>query len=177
MSGIEFTLNTGVPYVNGTQYANSTYYAPANPGSRVTISTVNGEAFDPRRHLHHRHQRLHRQGRRHLRRVQDRRRLEGCGVSLEDALINYTTEELDGTITAEQYGEPAGRITIVDEPANYPADLETGSWYYNAAVYALDNGIMNGTNKGFEPPAPSPAPPCTRPSITWRVSPRLKRPL
>ena len=25
--------------------------------------------------------------------------------------------------------------------------------------------------------APSPAPPCTRPSITWRVSPRLKRPL
>ena len=47
MSGIEFTLNTGVPYVNGTQYANSTYYAPANPGSRVTISTVNGEAFDP----------------------------------------------------------------------------------------------------------------------------------
>ncbi|UQT49972.1 S-layer homology domain-containing protein [Flavonifractor plautii] len=73
------------------------------------------------------------------------------GVSLEDALINYTTEELDGTITAEQYGEPAYRITIVDEPANYPADLETGSWYYNAAVYALDNGIMNGTNKGFEP--------------------------
>ena len=98
-------------------------------------------------------------------------------MSLEDALINYTTEELDGTITAEQYGEPAGRITIVDEPANYPADLETGSWYYNAAVYALDNGIMNGTNKGFEPPAPSPAPPCTRLSITWRVSPRLKRPL
>ena len=47
VSGIEFTLNTGVPYVNGTQYANSTYYAPANPGSRVTISTVNGEAFDP----------------------------------------------------------------------------------------------------------------------------------
>ena len=64
-------------------------------------------------------------------------------------LINYTTEELDGTITAEQYGEPAGRITIVDEPANYPADLETGSWYYNAAVYALDNGIMNGTNKAL----------------------------
>ena len=27
VSGIEFTLNTGVPYVNGTQYANSTYYA------------------------------------------------------------------------------------------------------------------------------------------------------
>lgn len=46
------------------------------------------------------------------------------GVSLEDALINYTTEELDGTITAEQYGEPAGRITIVDEPANYPGRLE-----------------------------------------------------
>ncbi len=39
----------------------------------------------------------------------------------EDALINYTAEELDGTITAEkQYGEPAGRITIVDEPPTIP---------------------------------------------------------
>ena len=103
-----------------------------------------------RRHLHHRHQRLHRQGRRHLQRVQDRRRLEGCWRP-GGRLINYTTEELDGTITAGQYGEPAGRITIVDEPANYPADLETGSWYYNAAVYALDNGIADSTNKDFEP--------------------------
>lgn len=151
VSGIEFTLNTGVPYVNGTQYANSTYYAPANPGSRVTISTVNGEAFDPAATYTIATNDFTAKGGDTYGVFKTAGGWKDVGVSLEDALINYTTEELDGTITAEQYGEPAGRITIVDEPANYPADLETGSWYYNAAVYALDNGIMNGTNKGFEP--------------------------
>lgn len=151
VSGIEFTLNTGVPYVNGTQYANSTYYAPANPGSRVTISTVNGEAFDPAATYTIATNDFTAKGGDTYGVFKIAGGWKDVGVSLEDALINYTTEELDGTITAEQYGEPAGRITIVDKPANYPADLETGSWYYNAAVYALDNGIMNGTNKGFEP--------------------------
>ena len=151
VSDIEFTLNTGVPYVNGTQYANSTYYAPANPGSRVTISTVNGEAFDPAATYTIATNDFTAKGGDTYGVFKTAGGWKDVGVSLEDALINYTTEELDGTITAEQYGEPAGRITIVDEPANYPADLETGSWYYNAAVYALDNGIMNGTNKGFEP--------------------------
>lgn len=151
VSGIEFTLNTGVPYVNGTQYANSTYYAPANPGSRVTISTVNGEAFDPAATYTIATNDFTAKGGDTYGVFKIAGGWKDVGVSLEDALINYTTEELDSTITAEQYGEPAGRITIVDEPANYPADLETGSWYYNAAVYALDNGIMNGTNKGFEP--------------------------
>ena len=151
VSGIEFTLNTGVPYVNGTQYANSTYYAPANPGSRVTISTVNGEAFDPAATYTIATNDFTAKGGDTYGVFKIAGGWKDVGVSLEDALINYTTEELDGTITAEQYGEPAGRITIVDEPANYPADLEPGSWYYNAAVYALDNGIMNGTNKGFEP--------------------------
>lgn len=48
------------------------------------------------------------------------------GVSLEDALINYTTEELDGTITAEQYGEPAAASPLWTSPPTIPADLETG---------------------------------------------------
>ena len=46
VSGIEFTIDTTVPYEKGEQYPDSTYYAPANPGSRVTISKVGGKAFD-----------------------------------------------------------------------------------------------------------------------------------
>ena len=46
VSGIKFTLDTSVPYEQGEQYPNSTYYAPANPGSRVTIETVGGKKFD-----------------------------------------------------------------------------------------------------------------------------------
>lgn len=46
VSGIKFTLDTTVPYAKGEQYPDSTYYAPANPGSRVIIETVGGKAFD-----------------------------------------------------------------------------------------------------------------------------------
>lgn len=46
VSGIKFTLDTTVPYAKGEQYPNSTYYAPANSGSRVNIETVGGKAFD-----------------------------------------------------------------------------------------------------------------------------------
>lgn len=46
VSGIKFTLDTSVPYEQGAQYPDSTYYAPANPGSRVTIETVGGKKFD-----------------------------------------------------------------------------------------------------------------------------------
>lgn len=46
VSGIKFTVDTSVPYAQGEQYPDSTYYAPAAPGSRVTIETVGGKAFD-----------------------------------------------------------------------------------------------------------------------------------
>lgn len=46
VSGIVFTVDTTVPYENGEQYADSTYYAPAKPGSRVTIESVGGKNFD-----------------------------------------------------------------------------------------------------------------------------------
>lgn len=46
VSGIKFTLDTSVPYAQGEQYPDSTYYAPAAPGSRVTIETVGGKKFD-----------------------------------------------------------------------------------------------------------------------------------
>lgn len=46
VSGIVFTVDTSVAYANGEQYPDSTYYAPAAPGSRVTIESVGGEEFD-----------------------------------------------------------------------------------------------------------------------------------
>lgn len=46
VSDIVFTIDTTVPYEKGEQYPDSTYYAPANPGSRVTIQSVGGKDFD-----------------------------------------------------------------------------------------------------------------------------------
>ncbi|MDO4531496.1 MAG: bifunctional UDP-sugar hydrolase/5'-nucleotidase, partial [Bacillota bacterium] len=47
VSGMEYTLNTAIPYESGGQYPESTYYAPAKPGSRVTIRSIDGKPFDP----------------------------------------------------------------------------------------------------------------------------------
>ena len=45
-------------------------------------------------------------------------------VMIDNAvLINYIVEELDGNVTAEQYGKAAGRITII-EPLEEPEDTE-----------------------------------------------------
>ncbi|MCM1183868.1 MAG: bifunctional metallophosphatase/5'-nucleotidase [Roseburia sp.] len=46
VSGIVFTIDTTVPYAQGAQYPDSTYFAPAAPGSRVTIESVGGKDFD-----------------------------------------------------------------------------------------------------------------------------------
>ncbi|MDO4538139.1 MAG: 5'-nucleotidase C-terminal domain-containing protein [Coriobacteriales bacterium] len=45
VAGIEVKIDASVPYEKGDQYPNSTFYAPAKPGSRVTISTVGGRAW------------------------------------------------------------------------------------------------------------------------------------
>ena len=113
VAGIEFTIDTTVAYENGEQYPDSTYYAPAKPGSRVTIATVGGEPWSAEAE--------------YTIATNDFTAAGGdtyyvfaypftqtgykTGVALEDALINYTTTVLGGVI-GEQYAAPAGRITI-----------------------------------------------------------------
>lgn len=113
VAGIEFTIDTTVPYENGEMYANSTYYAPAKPGSRVTIATVGGEPWDAEKT--------------YVIATNDFTAAGGdtytafaypyaqtgykTGVALEDALVNYTQQVLDGVI-GEQYAAPQGRIII-----------------------------------------------------------------
>ena len=46
VSGITYTVNASVAYEKGEQYPYSTYFMPANLGSRVTITDVNGKGFD-----------------------------------------------------------------------------------------------------------------------------------
>ena len=113
VAGIEFELNTAVAYENGEQYPDSTYYAPANPGARVTILTVGGEAWaadavytlatndftaaggDTYYAFKYPYQQTG----------------YNTEVALEDALISYTQTVLGGVI-GEQYAAPAGRIII-----------------------------------------------------------------
>ena len=46
VAGMKYTVDTRVPYEIGRQYPASTYFAPKNLGSRVTITEVGGKPFD-----------------------------------------------------------------------------------------------------------------------------------
>lgn len=114
VAGVTFTVDTTVPYVNGAQYPDSTYYAPAYPGARVQNVMVGGEALDLNKT--------------YTLATSDflaaggdtyyvlKASFDAAGVStglnLEDGLIRYITEEMGGVI-GEEYAQPAGRITIV----------------------------------------------------------------
>ncbi|NLB38504.1 MAG: hypothetical protein GX810_04565 [Clostridiales bacterium] len=114
VSEIVFTVDTTVPYEQGEQYPDSTYFKPAKPGSRVTIESVGGQPFalDTL----------------YLIATNDFTAAGGdayyafcypnatsgyqTGVALEDALVNYIATLLNGTV-GEQYAAPQGRITAV----------------------------------------------------------------
>lgn len=114
VSGIEFTIDTTVPFEAGEQYPDSTYFAPANPGSRITITTVGGKPFDPEAL--------------YIVATNDFTAAGGdtyyafrygfqnsgvnTGVALEDAMVDYIQTVLNGVI-GQDYAAPQGRITII----------------------------------------------------------------
>ena len=116
-SGIQWTLDTTKAFDQGDLYIldgkETTYYAPASI-QRVTIRAINGKPFDRERHLRCRDQQLLRGRRRYLQRV---RRASSAsfdtGIPLDEALMDYITEVLDGKITAETYGAPRGTETQI----------------------------------------------------------------
>ncbi len=113
VAGIEFTIDTAVAYENGEQYPDSTYFAPKNPGSRITIATVGGEAFDAEAQYTIATNDFTAAGGDTYYAFRYANQTTGykTGVALEDALVNYVAEVLGGVV-GEQYAAPAGRITI-----------------------------------------------------------------
>ena len=82
-------------------------------------------------------------------------------------LAAYVQSFENGEVTG--YETPAGRITIVNEPAAaFPTDVAENAWYYAAVSYVLDNGIMNGTSATtFAPDA------TTTRAMIWTVLARM----
>ena len=147
VAGIKFSIDTNKAFDQGEQYPGSTYYAPASI-NRVTIESINGKAFDPEAT--------------YVVVTNDFLAAGGdtyyafsvstsvdTGVPMDEALMSYITEELDGVVTAEQYGEPQGRITVI-EPVF--TDVASGQWFYDAVMTAYEKELMNGvTANTFEP--------------------------
>ncbi len=113
VAGIEYTIDTTVPFEKGEAYPGTTYFAPAKPGSRVTIQTVGGEPWEAdKMYTIATNDFVAAGGDTYYRFAYDYKQTGiNTGVAMEDALVNYTRDVLNGVI-GEQYAQPAGRITI-----------------------------------------------------------------
>ena len=119
-SGITWTLDTTVDYDQGALYINhdggeTTYYAPASI-KRVTIEAINGEPFEPAAIYAVVTNNFCAAGG-DTYNVFMRAWYEGhgfdTGIPMDEATADYIANALEGKVTAEAYGEPAGRMTII----------------------------------------------------------------
>ena len=119
VAGIEFTLDTTKAYDKGEAYPGTTYFAP-NSINRVTIKTVGGKAFDPDAIYTIATNDFMASGGDTYYRFVNATANYDLGIPMDEVVMEYINTVLGGKITAEKYGEPAGRITIVNEPVVEP---------------------------------------------------------
>ena len=145
VAGIEFTIDTTVEYDQGDLYPGSTYYGPDSI-QRVTIDSINGKDFDPDAD--------------YVVVTNDFLAAGGdtyyafsvannidTGKLMDEAVVEYITEELGGVVSAEQYGEPQGRITILAAESALPfTDVTEADWFYEYVLTAYTEELMNGTS-------------------------------
>ena len=115
VSGIEYTLNLTVPYQKGPQYPRSMYYAPAAPGSRITINSVGGKAFDPDAEYRIVVNDFMKGGGDSYSGLTAESAIiaaDELGITDSDCLQNYIIERLHGKITPE-HNKIQGRIKII----------------------------------------------------------------
>lgn len=122
IAGAEYTVNTAVPYENGEQYPDSTYFAPAKPGSRVTINSVNGKPFDLKETYTVVVNSFQAEGGDTYYALTKGSSVHDTAIVDADALISYVNS-MDGVI-GEEYAKPQGRIQIVSEAAETPVAPE-----------------------------------------------------
>ena len=114
VSQIKYTLNLTVPYQKGELYPGSSYYAPAAPGSRVTITEVGGKPFDPEAtYTIATIEFLATGGDTYYCLAKAGAKTKVYAGYLDtEALTNYMKTELGGTIP-EIYAKPQGRVTMI----------------------------------------------------------------
>ena len=123
VSGIEFTVDTTKAYDQGDQYPGSTYYAPKSI-QRVTIQSVGGKAFDAKAVYTIATNDFMASGGDTYYAFNAASVNYDLGVPMDEVVMDYIKTELKGTVTAEAYGAPAGRITIVTAAAEPEQPVE-----------------------------------------------------
>ena len=141
VSGIVFTVDTGKVYDQGEQYPGSTYYGPKSI-QRVSIQSVGGKAFDPNATYTIATNDFMAAGGDTYYAFKTASVNYDLGVPMDEVVMEYITEELDGVVTAEDYGASEGRITI---KKGLPfTDVAADAAYYDDVLYVYENNIFNG---------------------------------
>lgn len=145
VAGIEFTINTGAAYDAGENYPGTTYAEPTSI-NRVTILTVGGQAFDADATYTIVTNDFLAAGGDTYYAFSAAESGYDTGISLDQVVMDYITEELDGTVTAAAYGQTANRIHTISYN-----DVTAGDWFTSDVIYVTLTGLMNGTGDGFSP--------------------------
>ena len=114
VSGVRFKIDTSVPYLKGDKYADSVYFAPLKPGSRVSIEEIDGKPFEKNKMYNLVVTDFQLKGGDTYSALYEKSILQSrvvIGYTIFDALLNYIQTELNGNVNAE-YQAPDGRIDI-----------------------------------------------------------------
>ena len=145
VAGIEFTVDTTKDYDQGDQYPNSTYYGP-NSINRVTIQSINGQPFDPEANYVVVSNDFTAGGGDTYYAFSVANRID-TGITLDEVVMDYIADVLDGTVTAEQYGETQGRITVLTAVSELPfTDVSVDAWFYDAVKAVYEAELMGGVS-------------------------------
>ena len=145
VSGMEFVINTGADFDAGENYPGTTYAEP-NSINRVSILTVGGDAFDVNATYTIVTNDFMAAGGDTYYAFSAAGSGYDTGILLDQVVMDYIAEELNGTVTAADYGEPAGRIHTISYN-----DVVAGDWFAEAVNYVTLTDLMNGTGEGFSP--------------------------
>lgn len=115
-SGIEWTLDTTKAYDPGELYLlngkETTYNKPASI-NRVTITAINGQPFDPEATYAVATNDFCAVGGDTYNVFTHASNSYDTGIQVDDAVMAYVKEVLNGKITEEAYGQPRGSVTVI----------------------------------------------------------------
>lgn len=149
VSGIVFTVDTTKAFDAGDLYPGSTYHAPKSI-NRVTIQSVGGKAFNPKTTYTIATNDFMAAGGDTYYAFKAASVNYDLGIPMDEVVMDYIKEYLDGKVTYENYAYPEGRITIIK---GLPfTDVAVDAPYYDAVKYVYENDIFKGfTETTFGP--------------------------
>ena len=141
IAGMNISIDTTKEYdANEETYPGSTYHGPASI-NRVTIKDVNGQPFDPDATYAVITNNFVSAGGDTYYVFTNASSQFDTGEPLDEVVMQYISDKLEGVITTEQYAEPQGRIEIITEAQEEPEPEDPVSppthdnmWIYSCAM-------------------------------------------